>query len=100
MEHELARLPVTESLVQGAGGGVLVILMRDPMVGGERTTCASTASSLKLRRANARRPLTHSLRDPWKVLLHYMKPASGEGTSCWWVCRGLKGKGGSSMKVC
>ena len=30
------------------------------MVGGERTTCASTASSLKLRRANARRPLTHS----------------------------------------
>ena len=31
------------------------------MVGGERTTCASTASSLKLRRANARRPLTHSL---------------------------------------
>ena len=29
------------------------------MVGGERTTCASTASSLKLRRANARRPLTH-----------------------------------------
>jgi hypothetical protein len=31
------------------------------MVGGERTTCASTASSLNLRRANARRPLTHSL---------------------------------------
>ena len=31
------------------------------MVGGERTTCASTASSLKLRRANARRPLTRSL---------------------------------------
>ena len=31
------------------------------MVGGERTTRASTASSLKLRRANARRPLTHSL---------------------------------------
>ena len=30
-------------------------------VGGERTTRASTASSLKLRRANARRPLTHSL---------------------------------------
>ena len=30
------------------------------MVGGERTTRASTASSLKLRRANARRPLTHS----------------------------------------
>ena len=29
-------------------------------VGGERTTRASTASSLKLRRANARRPLTHS----------------------------------------
>ena len=29
------------------------------MVGGERTTRASTASSLKLRRANARRPLTH-----------------------------------------
>jgi hypothetical protein len=29
------------------------------MVGGERTTCASTASSLNLRRANARRPLTH-----------------------------------------
>jgi hypothetical protein len=28
------------------------------MVGGERTTCASTASSLSLRRANARRPLT------------------------------------------
>jgi hypothetical protein len=27
-------------------------------VGGERTTCASTASSLNLRRANARRPLT------------------------------------------
>jgi hypothetical protein len=31
------------------------------MVGGERTTCASTASSLNLRRANARRPLTHSI---------------------------------------
>ena len=31
-------------------------------VGGERTTRASTASSLKLRRANARRPLTHSQR--------------------------------------
>jgi hypothetical protein len=30
------------------------------MVGGERTTCASTASSLNLCRANARRPLTHS----------------------------------------
>jgi hypothetical protein len=30
------------------------------MVGGERTTCASTASSLNLRRANARRPLPHS----------------------------------------
>ena len=30
------------------------------MVGGERTTRASTASSLKLRRANAQRPLTHS----------------------------------------
>ena len=30
------------------------------MVGGERTTRASTASSLKLRRANARRPLTHN----------------------------------------
>ena len=29
------------------------------MVGGERTTRASTASSLKLRRANPRRPLTH-----------------------------------------
>ena len=31
------------------------------MVGGQRTTCASTTSSLKLRRANARRALTHSL---------------------------------------
>ena len=31
----------------------------EDMVGGERTTRASTASSLKLRRANARRPLTH-----------------------------------------
>jgi sodium/bile acid cotransporter 7 len=30
------------------------------MVGGECTTCASTASSLNHRRANARRPLTHS----------------------------------------
>ena len=30
------------------------------MVGGERTTRASTAYSLKLRRANARRPLTHA----------------------------------------
>jgi hypothetical protein len=29
------------------------------LVGGERTTCASTASSLKLRRANALRLLTH-----------------------------------------
>jgi hypothetical protein len=34
---------------------------QEDMVGGERTTCASTASSLNLRRANARRPLTHSL---------------------------------------
>ena len=33
-------------------------------VGGERTTRASTASSLKLRRANARCPLTHSLTPP------------------------------------
>jgi hypothetical protein len=33
------------------------------MVGGERTTCASTASSLNLRRANARRPLTHLQHD-------------------------------------
>jgi hypothetical protein len=30
------------------------------MVGGEHTTCASTASFLNLRRASARRPLTHS----------------------------------------
>jgi hypothetical protein len=30
------------------------------MVGGGRTACASTASSLNLRRANTRRPLTHS----------------------------------------
>ena len=37
------------------------------MVGGERTTCATTASSLKLRRANARRPLTHSLRCLWRM---------------------------------
>jgi hypothetical protein len=29
------------------------------MVGGERTTCAGTASSLNLRIADARRPLTH-----------------------------------------
>jgi hypothetical protein len=43
------------------------------MVGGERTTCASTASSLHLRRANARRPLTHILAVApnlaWKVLI-------------------------------
>jgi hypothetical protein len=34
--------------------------MTESRVGGERTTCASTASSLNLRRANAQRPLTHS----------------------------------------
>jgi hypothetical protein len=34
---------------------------QEDRVGGERTTCASTASSLNLRRANAQRPLTHSL---------------------------------------
>jgi hypothetical protein len=33
--------------------------MRSSMEGGGHTTCASTASSLNLRRANARRPLTH-----------------------------------------
>jgi hypothetical protein len=40
------------------------------MVGGERTTRASTASSLILRRANARRPLTHSLDIPKASLTH------------------------------
>jgi hypothetical protein len=35
------------------------LLPNPNQVGGERTTCASTASSLNLRRANARRPLTH-----------------------------------------
>jgi hypothetical protein len=36
----------------------LIFMLAPTMVGGERTTCASTASSLNLRRANARRPLT------------------------------------------
>jgi hypothetical protein len=40
-------------------GALVSTLCELVMVGGERTTCASTASSLNLRRANARRPLTH-----------------------------------------
>jgi hypothetical protein len=40
---------------------VIVIMDQEDMVGWERATCASTASSLNLRRANARRPLTHSV---------------------------------------
>jgi hypothetical protein len=50
-------------------------------VGGERTTCASTASSLNLRRANAQRPLTHSLtgtmqedRDSYKIDDYRLEP--------------------------
>jgi hypothetical protein len=39
---------------------VMVIMDQEDRVGGERTTCASTASSLNLRKANARRPLPHS----------------------------------------
>jgi hypothetical protein len=39
---------------------VMVIMDQEDRVGGECTTCASNASSLNLRRANARRPLTHS----------------------------------------
>jgi hypothetical protein len=35
-------------------------LLSDLIYGSRMTTCASTASSLNLRRANARRPLTHS----------------------------------------
>jgi hypothetical protein len=38
----------------------MVFYGSEDRVGGERTTCASTASSLNLRRANAQRPLTHS----------------------------------------
>jgi hypothetical protein len=66
------------------------------MVGGERTTCASTASSFNLRRANARRPLTHSLR--WRdqpITLHRARPrqlwvwdprALGSGPALDWRC--------------
>ena len=50
-----------QAVVLRGGGGVRVGKCGVNMVGGERTTCASTASSLKLRRANARRPLTHSV---------------------------------------
>ena len=55
---------------------------------GERTTRASTASSLKLRRANARRPLTHSLTNPehfadlmrFRVGSHWLSVVTGRWT--------------------
>ena len=57
-------------------------------VGGESTTRASTASSLKLRRANARRPLTHSLTNPehladlmrFRVGSHWLSVVTGRWT--------------------
>ena len=60
------------------------------MVGGERTTRASTASSLKLRRANARRPLTHSLTHRRiQIMQHRTTPVKQEGHNfreCDYIC--------------
>jgi hypothetical protein len=44
---------------------------QEDRVGGERTMCASTASSLNLRRASARRPLTQLCEDTQQTdLIH------------------------------